>query len=114
MTFRDRLPFWGIVEEVGAIDVFERTLVAGTRRDAAADGGGRRAVPLRRGGAGMVQEVEGLSLGGLDERAGGGAMLGTVSLAFVDDSCFCSCSDVLVKLPSLEFGLTSSCGFNET
>lgn len=82
------------------------------RRDAAADGGGRRAEPLGRGGAGMVLEVAVFSLGP-GERAGGGAMLGAVSLAFIADSCFCSCSDVLVDLPSLEFGLTPSCGVNK-
>ena len=113
MTFREGLPVWGKVEEVGAMEVLERTFVAGTRREAAADGDGRRADPPGRGGASMLLKEGGLSLGGLDEHAGGGAILGAVSLAFGDRSCVCSGSCILISLPLFSFGATSSCGFNE-
>jgi hypothetical protein len=113
MTFREGLPVWGKVEEVGAMEVLERTFVAGTRREAAADGDGRRAEPPERGGASMPLNEGGLSLGGLDKRAGGGAILGVVSLAFDDRSCACSGSCILISLPLLSFGATSFCGFNE-
>jgi hypothetical protein len=60
----------------GAIEVFERTLVAGTRSDDAADGGGRTDKPLLgRGGAGMEPKVGGFRRGGLD--GAGRVMLGS-------------------------------------
>jgi len=95
------------------MEVFESTFVAGTRREAAADGGGRKAEPLGRGGTSILLEVGGFNLGGLDERRGGGAIFGMVSVALLDGSCFCSKSDVLVALPLLCFGLPSCCAVDD-
>jgi len=53
------------MEDVGAMEEFERTLVGGTRREDAAEGGGRRAPFPGRGGAGMLPNVGGLRRGGL-------------------------------------------------
>lgn len=50
----------------GAIDVFESTLVCGTRSDAAADGGGRTEVLEGLGGAGIELNVGGFKRGGLE------------------------------------------------
>ena len=55
----------------GAIDVFESTLVCGTRSDAAADGGGRTEVFEGLGGAGIDPNVEGFKRGGLEDFSGG-------------------------------------------
>jgi hypothetical protein len=94
------------------MDVFERTFVAGTRREDAADGGGRRAEPPGRGGAGMLLKVGGFSLGGLDERVGG-AMFGATSLAFSEGSRVCSGACISMRLPLLGCGATCSCGFGK-
>ncbi len=53
------------MEEVGAMEEFERTLVGGTRREDAAEGGGRSAPFPGRGGASMLPNVGGLRRGGL-------------------------------------------------
>lgn len=54
-----------MIDEVGAMEEFERTLVVGTRREDAAEGGGRSAPFPGRGGAGMLPNVGGLRRGGL-------------------------------------------------
>lgn len=95
------------------MEVLESTFVAGTRREAAADGGGRRADPPGLGEAGMLLEARGFGLGGLDERAGGGPIFGAASLAFGDGSRLCSGSDVFVMEPLLKFDPTPSCGFDQ-
>ena len=67
MIFREaRLP-GGMIEEVGAIDAFGRTFVGGTRREAAAEGGGRRTPFPGRGGADILPNVAGFRRGGLED-----------------------------------------------
>jgi len=64
MTFLEGLDEEGASDE-GAMEVFERTFVSGTRRVEAAEGGGRRALPfVGRGGGGMELKVGGFSRGG--------------------------------------------------
>ena len=61
----------------GAIEVFESTLVCGTRKEAAVDGGGRTTPFEGRGGAGMLPNVGGFKRGGLEDRvrrSGGGGI----------------------------------------
>lgn len=66
MTFRETCFPGGMTEEVGAMEVLGRTFVTGTRRDDAADGGGRKVPFPGRGGAAMLPKVGGLRRGGLD------------------------------------------------
>ena len=54
------------MDELGAMEAFDKTFVGGTRNDAAAEGGGRSAPLPGRGGAGMRPMVGGLRRGGLD------------------------------------------------
>jgi len=66
ITFRETCLPGGMIEEVGAREAFGRTLVAGTRRDAAAEGGGRtKPLPGRGGGARLLAD-DGFRRGGLD------------------------------------------------
>ena len=63
------------MSDEGAIEALERTFVAGTRSDEAADGGGRTGMPLLgRGGAGIELRVGGFRRGGLDVLTGGAIM----------------------------------------
>lgn len=65
VTCRERLAGVGVRRE-GAKAAVERVLVAGTRRDAAAEGGGRRGALVEgRGGGGMELNVGGFNDGGL-------------------------------------------------
>lgn len=111
MTFSERLLFCGMMEEVGAIDVFESTFLTGTRRDADADGGGRKAVPPGRGGAGMLLNVGGFRRGGLWDRREGVAICGGLRARLGECFFFCSGSDVwlwmvpLLRSPGLAFWL---------
>ena len=76
MTCRDFLVGGGGMRLVGAMEVFGRTFVCGTRREDAAEGGGRSGAPLvSRGGVGRDPIVGGFSRGGLLERVVGGCML---------------------------------------
>jgi len=65
-TFREGLEEGtGRVEEDGAMEALERTFVGGTRSMDAAEGVGRRTVPLfGRGGGGMELKLGDFSLGG--------------------------------------------------
>lgn len=74
MTFREGFDDEGVSNE-GAIEVFARTFVGGTRRVEAGEGDGRRALPnVGRGGGGMELKVGGFNRGGsvnLNEVAAG-------------------------------------------
>jgi hypothetical protein len=59
-----------MIEDVGAKAAFGTGFVAGTRREEAADGGGRTAPLPGRGGAASPPTEGGLSPGGLDDRLG--------------------------------------------
>ena len=77
MTFRDTCFPGGMIEDVGARDAFGRAFVTGTRREAAAEGGGRINPFPGLGGGAKLPELAGFRRGGLDDlfscggRAGG-------------------------------------------
>lgn len=83
MTFRDGLFRFGArIDEVGARDEFVRALLRGARRDAAADGGGRRGVlGDGRGGGGMAlfPKAESEVMGTLFDRGGEDVLVVPVS-----------------------------------
>ena len=67
------------MDEVGAMEVFRRDFCGGTRKEAAAEGGGRRIPFPGRGGAGIAPNVGGFRRGGFVDtvprpRGGGGKM----------------------------------------
>lgn len=61
----------------------------------------------------MPLRVGSFILGGLDERAGGGAIFGATKVAFDNGSGVRAGSCVLMRLPLFSFGAKSACGSNE-
>ena len=88
---------------MGAMEVFGRSFVCGTRREDAAEGGGRSGAPLvSRGGAGRDPIVGGFSRGGLLGRGVGGCMLEADGDAVENPLwSFLSRGDVLILLAGL-------------
>jgi hypothetical protein len=93
------------MDDVGASDAFGRGFVVGTRREAAADGGGRTKPLPGRGGADALLNVGGLRRGGLDGllNLGGGGGGGCIDICGV--SLFCAtCSPPVGKMSTSERG----------
>lgn len=70
----------GMIEEVGASDAFGKAFVTGTRREAAAEGGGRRKPFPGRGGAWEPTKLGAFRRGGLDDRFSFGGGGGGISI----------------------------------
>lgn len=71
MTFRETCLPGGMMEEVGAVEALRSGFVGGTRREAAADGGGRINPLPGLGGGARLPKLGGFRRGGLDGLIGG-------------------------------------------
>lgn len=96
------------------MDLFESTFWVGTRREAAAEGGGRRAEPPGPGGAGILLKVVGFSRGGVCDFMDGGAIAIVLGTEF---DAVASCALVsrlpLEDLPFLEGTSNLSTSLND-